>query len=206
MKVKLLILGLALLCFATYASASSFSQCPAVGNDTSGCELLITVTAVNSAGAATAFTVTTASPDQGPFDGVEDTLIGIQNNSGSTLTAVTVTGPAGTFGFDGDGACSGGYSLEPTLTQCGLTAYTFSDPSDYESAGATFSNINLNQSTGTINVDLANGASTWFDLEGHIGASQITPSGPTVTPEPTTLLLFGTGLAALATRLRKKLS
>src|ERR1019366_5521153 len=61
---------------ASLSFGSSFSECPAVGNDTSGCELLITVTAVNGSGAVTAFTTATSSPDLGPYDGSEDTLIG----------------------------------------------------------------------------------------------------------------------------------
>ena len=59
-----------------FADPTSFPECPAVGDDTTGCELLITVTATNGRGTATAFTVTTSSPDLGSYDGGDGTLIG----------------------------------------------------------------------------------------------------------------------------------
>lgn len=84
-----------------------------------------------SSGAATAFTVTTASPDQGPYDGSDDTLIGIFNSSGSTLTSIGLSSSsADIFGFDGDGACT--YITCPGAT----------DLSSYAPAGVTFSGIN----------------------------------------------------------------
>ncbi len=46
---------------ATVATGGSFSQCPAVGADTLGCELLVTVNAVDMSGMATSFSVATAS-------------------------------------------------------------------------------------------------------------------------------------------------
>src|SRR5450759_3443671 len=127
---------LKVLCLTTIMALSafgvSFSQCPPVGADTLGCELLITVLAVNGSGAATSFTVATASPDQGPFDGVEDTLLGITNSAAGTLTSIFLTGGAGSgiFGFDGDGACpAGSYTPGPTAAQCGTA-----NPTGYGSA------------------------------------------------------------------------
>ena len=66
---NLAIMAAGLLAFAALPvfAALSFPECPAVGQDTSGCELLITVTATNGKGTATAFNVTTSSPDLGPF-------------------------------------------------------------------------------------------------------------------------------------------
>src|SRR5665213_918320 len=173
---------------ALMATASTCSQCPATGNDTNGCELLITVTAVNGSGAATAFSVATSSPDQGPFDNSEDTLIGIQNSSGGTLSSIFLTGGAGAFGFGGDGACpSGSYSPTPSSADCGS-----SNPTGYGSAGASFGTICPSTDCGTVLVNLADGGHTWFDLEGQITASQIT-SG---VPEPGSVMLLGSGLAA----------
>jgi hypothetical protein len=105
------------------------------------------------------------------------------------LTSITLTGP-GAFGFDGDGACIGSYSPGPTAAQCHGGVFSSTDPVDYESAGATFSNVTAN--TGTVNVSLANGASTWFSLEGAITAQQIGGS----VPEPGSVMLLGSGLAA----------
>jgi hypothetical protein len=197
-----------LLLGATTASATTvtFPQCPATGNDMNGCELLITVTAINGSGAATAFSVATESPDEGPFDGNDDTLIGITNSARGTLTSIFLSGGAGSgaFHFDGDGACTGTYtaiSFGPAPAQCPGSAFTSTDPADYGSAGASFSGIcGGSHDCGTVNVSLANGASTWFDLEGKITATQI--SG---VPEPGTLVLFGSGLLGLAGLVHRKL-
>ena len=72
---------LAFAVLPVFADPVSFPECPAVGHDTSGCELLITVTATNGSGVATAFNVTTSSPNLGPYDGTHDTLIGVLNSS-----------------------------------------------------------------------------------------------------------------------------
>ena len=81
MKVNLRVHLLALAALPVFAAPISFPECPAVGHDTSGCELLITVTAVNGSGTASAFSVATSSPDLGPFDGSDDTLIGVLNSA-----------------------------------------------------------------------------------------------------------------------------
>lgn len=188
------LVAVALLAFAVVPSfaGTTFSQCPAVGADTNGCELLITVTAVNSSGAATAFTVSTASPDQGPYDGSEDTLIGILNMSGGTLTSISLSSSTDLFGFDGDGACT-------FITCTGAT-----DPSGYAPAGVTFSSINGSFTSGTVNFGpgLDIGASTWFSLEEALTASQIQPGS---APEPSSLLLLGTGLLGLGFLVRRSL-
>ncbi|MGC2661293.1 MAG: hypothetical protein WA324_25345, partial [Bryobacteraceae bacterium] len=150
----------ALFSYATASAASlTFSQCPAVGNDTSGCEFLITVTSV-SGGAATGFSVAVSSPDQGPYDGSDDTLVGVLNSSGSTLTSLSISSPLDIFGFDGDGACSG---LSGVIPGCA----GFTDPSGYAPAGVTFSGVNASFTSGTVNftAGLADGGSGWFSLE-----------------------------------------
>ncbi len=206
------IMAAGLLVFAAlpaFAALLSFPECPAVGHDTSGCELLITVTATNGGGIATAFNVTTSSPDLGPFDGSNDTLIGVLNSAPGGLYQVyfTVGGSPETFaGADGDGACKGAgtplasvYSPGPTAAQCLQGQYQTTDLMDYASAGVTF------RPSGILTVDssfgpLAPGEFTWFSLPGAITASQIA----IVTPEPASLLLIGTGLSALYFMRRRK--
>ena len=185
-STKLLCITPLLFC----ATAFSASVCPAVGNDTLGCELTITVTSVSASGAATAFTVTTSTPDQGPYDGADDTLIGIVNSSGSTLNSIGLTGNTDIFGFDGDGACT--YIACPGAT----------DPSGYAPAGVTFSGINGSATTGTVNFNpgLGAGGSAWFSLEEALTASSITPTAP----EPGTLLLLGVALPGCWALYRRK--
>jgi hypothetical protein len=86
---------------SAYAGPISFTECPPVGNDTTGCEFLITVTSVDSGGNATGFTVAVSSPDLGPFDGADDTLVGVLNATTSTLNALSISSPLDIFGFDG---------------------------------------------------------------------------------------------------------
>jgi hypothetical protein len=187
----------------TSLRAATFPECPAVGSDTGGCEFLITVTAVNAAGAGTAFTVAASSPDLGPYDGSDDTLVGLLNSSSGTLKSVGLTSTLDIFGFDGDGACDGAYAPGPTAAQCLGGAYQTSDPGDYESVGARFTGINVAQTSGIVNVNLAAGGSTWFSLENQLTVSSITPS---TVPEPGTIILTATGLSALFLRRRRNVS
>src|SRR4051812_37246377 len=48
----------------------------------------------------------TAVPNPNPYDGSDDNLVGIINNSGHTITSLSFTGSGlggGLFAFDGDG-------------------------------------------------------------------------------------------------------
>jgi hypothetical protein len=177
--------------------AANSTPCPSVGSDTNGCEFIITVTAVNASGAATSFTVAVNPPDQGPFDGAEDTLVGIVNSSGAVLKSITLSNTAGQFGFDGDGACIGSYSPQPTAAQClgGVYGTGSTGWNDYLSVSATsFSNITT--SSGQVNFNnIAAGSTAWFDLEGALTANLI---GGTPSPAPSSLVLLGIGIAALA--------
>ncbi|HEV2980951.1 MAG TPA: hypothetical protein VGX51_05935 [Solirubrobacteraceae bacterium] len=96
--------NLAWLAFALSAApavqAQPFSQCPPVSVDKS-CQFLVTIT---SAGQSVAQDTT-----QGPYDGEDDSLIGVQNNSSKTIAALplSATGTA-LFGFEEDGLCDPG--------------------------------------------------------------------------------------------------
>ena len=174
-------------------AATSFPQCPAVGADASGCEFLITVTSA-SGGNATAFNVAASVPDLGPYDSSDDTLVGVLNSSGATLTSVSLGSPLDIFGFDGDGACSGGFG-----TVAGCAGAT--DPSGYAPAGVSFSGINGSATSGTVNFNpgLAVGGSGWFSLEDALSASQI-QSG---VPEPSSIFLLGVGMSGLLAFFRR---
>jgi hypothetical protein len=146
-----------------------FTQCPAIGLSTS-CAILIELTDTG--------TNILADPTVLPFDGVEDTLVGIQNNSTQTVSRVTLSGSGTTglpiFGFEGDGLCAG-YTGSPAGCPFGTTGY--------EGPGTSFENISLDQTSGDVvfNPGLAPGASGYFSLEDLLDATSITSSNTAVS-------------------------
>jgi hypothetical protein len=110
-------------------------------------------------------------PSVGPFDGGDDTLAGIVNNSARSVAAVTVSGPGSDLsGFDGDGICSGSYGTWNGSAGCpyGSTGYEgpgtsfVVDPSLPDSAEVDFT------------AGLAPGKSAYFSLEGALVSAQLT--------------------------------
>lgn len=166
------------------ASAGILAECPAVGVDT-GCGILMTITGA-SGGAATAFTVIAASnPTQGPYDGTEDTLVGVLNSSGVTVNTLTLSSTTDIFGFEGDGPCT----VTPNPGNCNTL-----DPTGYAGPNVTFSGINAAHTSGTVYFmgGLASSGSRWFGLE-----KALTPSQISGTPEPGSMALLAAGLIAL---------
>lgn len=144
-------------------------------------------------------TASVSIPDSSPYDGSEDTLIGVKNNSASTVASLSLTG-SDIFGFDGDGICTFtfvGSSYCTTAQKAGT------DPQDYQGPTSTFTVTNAN--TGSVNFSpaiAANGGTSYFSLEGVPTVSlavTVTPgSGSTsATPLPGSLVLLGLGLACL---------
>lgn len=198
-KVLFAVLGLCLmLLFAGQVRADDCSGALPVGSAT-GCGAVINVTGA-SGGVATAFSVTNTG-NGNPYDNVEDTLVGLDNNTGATLNSITLTATDNTFGglanFDGDGPC----------------AYNTSDcfgTTGYEGPNMTFSNIVCNNAgcdSVTVNFTggLAAGQSAWFALEGT--PATLTGGGGIggATPEPGSLMLLGTGLLGLGLLVRRSL-
>jgi hypothetical protein len=190
---KTLLGGSAVALLATFASLGATTSAQAAtytcqggfGQDTN-CHELITFGAGGSI-------TTTTNAGQGPYDGVEDTLFGVTNNTGAALKSFNINCGNGCFGFDGDGI--DGYA--------GASG-NGSDASGYGGPLAFFTNIGAGFNSGTVNfigAGLADGASTYFSLEEDttLSAAQITP-----VPEPVTLSLFGAGLAGAAFLRRRK--
>ena len=139
-----------ILCIVTILSSLANGQCPAFGADTT-CGTVITIT---DAGAFVSFT------GQGPYDGSDDTLLGVVNNSSKlSITSLELTSPFNIFGFDFDG-----------IDAYGAPGNGF-DSTGYGGPNSYFTNISPDTTTGTVNfiVPLApNGGTTYFSLENSL--------------------------------------
>jgi hypothetical protein len=170
--------------------------CPAVGQATAGCDLVITFNADGSV-------ATTAGPSAGiatgTYDGSDDTLIGVVNNSGSTITSFNLSAATDIFGFDGDGI--DGYSSD------GVSA-TGNNPdgSGYGGPDAYFTNVSGDKTSGTVNFangGIPDGGTDYFSLEEQVSVDTL---APVATPEPTSLAILGVGMlgAGITRRFRRK--
>jgi hypothetical protein len=165
------------------ASASNpvtapFTECPAIGAAPS-CDILLVVNPDNSVSVF-------GDSSVGPYDGGDDTLVGIVNNSTNPVPAITVSGPNSYLaGFDGDGICT--YATGGTTggsgpgfigdSYCNAQQLTGTDPQDYQGPANTFT-LDPN-SQNDVEVDfagkgLAANSSTYFSLEGALTAAVIT--------------------------------
>ena len=169
-------------------------------------------------------TLSTLSNSTIPYDGADDQLVGVINNDTKLIIGgITLSGPSGLFGFDGDGICTYGPGNpfgNAVATPAGSLGYCTpgqidGDEStvvgnDYQgsdnSSPNSFNPINAGLDTGTVTFTnpLANGQSTFFSLElspaaGGLGGGVIAP-----TPEPGTLLLLGPMGLALLPMLRRR--
>jgi hypothetical protein len=160
------------------AGALILQEGPSVLGSATGCGVIITVTAVDPIShVATAFSVAVPNGGNGnPYDGTDDTLVGIVNNSGSGLTSITLTSSnltfGGAFAFNQDGPCDFALANYNTGQDC------FDSQFGYEGPDNSFSNITgpfcgeflCGETTGTVNFPaeggLASGATSWFALEG----------------------------------------
>lgn len=124
--------------------------CPAVGGDTN-CGVLITVTKTGASASPTG--------QQPPYDGVDDTLVGVANNSGKLVRALGLSSTLPIFAFDGDGIGSFG---SPGNTR---------DITGYGGPNAYFTNINASGTSGVVNFinPISAGSTAYFSLENALG-------------------------------------
>jgi hypothetical protein len=109
----------------------------------------------------------------GPYDGIEDTLVGVQNLSGGTVKSITLSSKTlAIFGFDGDG-------LETFISppKGGATGYegAITTTLNFNVNGTldTFSGISAGLKSGTLNFPggLLNNGSAFFSLEEPLTAA-----------------------------------
>ena len=174
----------------TSAKAQGYSQAPPVNLNT-GAEFLITWN-------GTTFSISAPS-GEGPYDGIEDTLFGVQNDSSLPLFSLFLSG-ANIFGFDGDGISLyngfGGPPGSPGPT--GYEGWT-SDSSTWGTGtpeAVFFTGISALFDSGTVNFGLLGispGGSAYFALEENIAGLVCGPGGCVVpTPDSgSTLVLLG---------------
>jgi hypothetical protein len=168
-----------------------------------GCNVIITIAANGS--------VTTTTVNANPYDGSDDTLVGVINNSSTALPQITVSG-SNISGFEGDGICAfgaGGIAGD-TFTSgssayCSTAALNGTDPQDYQGPNQTFTNFSSgNAVTVVFSPAIAGGGGTnFFSLEEPPSNSLTittptgTPTGVPPTPAPASLILLATGIAAM---------
>ena len=103
LRTRKLILALGVACTAGFlfvgvpSASALFTQCPPIGDD-EGCQVLITV---NPDGTGSV----SRGSDPGTYEGAEDALVGLQNNSAGTVNSIDLSSSLDIFGFDGDGLC-----------------------------------------------------------------------------------------------------
>ena len=174
----------------TGASSAYYAGIPAAG---SNCNVVITINAD--------LTQTVAIVNSNPYDGNDDNYVGVINNSAGSVSSIDLSANTDIFAFDGDGI--DGYGISGNTidtTQYGGGAYGGTD--------AYFTGINSSNSSGTINFigGIDGGGTGYFSLEEAPTASSLTP-GPintTVTPEPSSLVLLGTGVLTFAGVVRRR--
>lgn len=198
-------------------AAWAAGPCPTVGHSTfqgdnqayltagGGCNVVVTVSS-----SGTAVSVVNSSP----FDGSDDTLVGVVNNGSTPLTTLTFSG-SGISGWDGDGICvfgAGGIAGDTFTTgsssYCTAGQLAGNDPGDYYGPGMTFTNDSTGDAV-TINFSpaIAPGGTTFFSLEEPPSSSLAVSGGgspPPSTPAPSSLYLAAIGVVAFSLYVAKR--
>jgi hypothetical protein len=196
-----MLIGTVLSVVSPASAVPLFTQCPPIGFS-DGCSILFTFEANGSVTSATDAAIPA-------YDGVEDVLVGVQNNSSSTVTSLQLSSSVDIFGFDGDGAGEPGTGCLATTGNphpC-ISGGPFGG-TGYEGPGTSFGNISTDEKSGTVNFSLTPGQHAWFSLEGSpsniMSGGGIIPGGGTApgpgtaaVPEPGTIGLVLTGLGGL---------
>jgi hypothetical protein len=144
---------------AAATPSAPFSECPSVGSSAS-CKVLVVI---NNDRTVSVY----SDASVGPYDGIEDTLVGIRNDSSTSVDAITATGTLALAGFDGDGLCAMGNA--PPGCPFGPTGYEGPGTSFIRDPAGNLSHVEVDFANG-----LAPGAHTYFSLEESLDSATIT--------------------------------
>jgi hypothetical protein len=139
------------------------------------------------------------STNPGPYDGVEDTYIGVINNTGAPLLSLFLSNPGvDIFGFDGDGIA--------TYNALLAAAAGNPDTSGYGGPNAFFTGISAGLDSGTVNFNggISNGGTDVFSLEEAIALNAIVVTSG--VPEPSTWMMMILGFLGLGFLARRNIS
>jgi lysophospholipase L1-like esterase len=136
------------------------AQCPASGGDTS-CGIVIYIGANG--------TQVLTDPAQGPYDGADDTLVGVLNASGSPVSSLALSSDQPIFEFDGDGICT--YAPWDGSDGCDYGA------TGYEGPNTSYADITSDFLAGSVNFGTAlrAGQSAFFSLEEPLTSATLQP-------------------------------
>ena len=210
--------GTAVAAMAAFGMAATPAQaniCPAAGNNTN-CDFVININSLGAGG------VTIMGPLQpGPYDGSDDTLIGVINHTSSAIQSLSISGQGGggpgsgtgILGFDNDGVASATYlniGGDPSTHGYGGTE---SATANFDLTGpfVTYQNLmpggvggtdtfTLGLGIGGVGACIQGGGSAFFSLERNLATAGGITTGAPVTcgvPEPGSLAILGASLAGL---------
>jgi N-acetylmuramoyl-L-alanine amidase len=142
------------------AFANAIGQCPPIGQSPS-CAMLITISPNGALSIQ-------QDPAIGPYDGSDDQLVGVVNNSSSVVFGIQLSGQ-NIFGFDGDGIVNYGGAGNPN------------DPTGYAGPGVTYTVQDVNNGIVNFENGLPDQGFAYFGLEGAPSISNLSRS---VTIDP----------------------
>jgi len=184
------VIAVGLTSTAAMASTTPYPPYPGFGNDPNGPALIIDLTTHGAS--------IVNGPSVGiPYDGVEDTYVGIENTSGHSIFNLDLSG-SNIFAMDGDGIAAPAFG-SPASPVCVVPGTC-----DYAGPDNFFSSV-ADPSDGVLSFigGLADGHSTYFSLEEPLNAASFKVTG---VPIPAALPLLGGALVGWGalTRFRKR--